>query len=436
MLRTVKNTTIFHHILGTTLIASVTNMFVWFAVTFWVFLQTDSVLATSYVAGIFAVANMLSAFVFGSIVDHTRKKTVMIYSSTISLVCYLFGLLLVMWCSPDVFTNATSPILWIFVLVVVFGSVAGNMRTIALATTVTMLFQEGRDKANGLVGAVNGVSFSLTSILSGLAIGFSTIEVVMFSSIIGTCIALLYVWCIPLYEAEIVHTDHDTSKFDFKQTFRIVSGIQGLFMLIFFTTFNNFLGGVFMALMDAYGLSLVSVQVWGTMFAIASLGFIVGSGYIAKYGLGQNPLRSMLLVNVVTWTTCIFFTIQPSALLLFGGMIIWMSLIPFIEATEHTVIQSVVPFERQGRVFGFAQSIESAATPITTFLIGPIATFIFIPFMTTGAGVDLIGSWFGVGQDRGIALVFIVAGCIGLLVTLCAFRTRAYHILSTQVPRS
>jgi MFS transporter, DHA3 family, multidrug efflux protein len=38
--------------------------------------------------------------------------------------------------------------------------------------------------------------------------------------------------------------------------------VEGLFGLIFFSTFNTFLGGVFMSLMDAYGLSLVSVQVW------------------------------------------------------------------------------------------------------------------------------------------------------------------------------
>ena len=147
-------------------------------------------------------------------------------------------------------------------------------------------------------------------------------------------------------------------------------------------------------------------------------------------------MRSMLMVNVITWTTCIFFTIQPSIILLFIGMAIWMTLIPFVEAAEHTVIQSVVPLERQGRVFGFAQSIESAATPVTTFLIGPIAAFIFIPFMTTGAGVDLIGDWFGVGQDRGIALVFMVAGVIGLVVTLLAFYTKAYQLLSAKMQES
>jgi hypothetical protein len=61
-------------------------------------------------------------------------------------------------------------------------------------------------------------------------------------------------------------------------------------------------------------------------------------------------------------------------------------------------------------VFGFAQSIESMATPITTFLIGPIAQWVFIPFMTTGAGVAFIGDWFGTGADRGMGLIFILAG--------------------------
>jgi DHA3 family multidrug efflux protein-like MFS transporter len=63
-------------------------------------------------------------------------------------------------------------------------------------------------------------------------------------------------------------------------------------------------------------------------------------------------------------------------------------------------------------------------------MIGPIAQLIFIPFMTTGAGVELLGGWFGTGTDRGIALVFIVAGLVGLIVTLVAMRSYAYRALS------
>ena len=187
-----------------------------------------------------------------------------------------------------------------------------------------------------------------------------------------------------------------------------------------------------MALMDAYGLSLVSVQTWGMMFGVLSLSMIAGSAYVAKYGLGKNPLRLILLINLISWATCLIFPIQASALLLGFGILVWLTLMPIAEAAEQTVIQNIVPLPRQGRVFGFAQSVESAASPITTFLIGPIAQFIFIPFMTTGAGVGLIGSWFGVGADRGIALVFICAGAIGSVVTLLAFRSNAYRLLSNH----
>jgi DHA3 family multidrug efflux protein-like MFS transporter len=92
----------------------------------------------------------------------------------------------------------------------------------------------------------------------------------------------------------------------------------------------------------------------------------------------------------------------------------------------------VVPPERLGRVFGFAQSVEQAASPLTAFLIGPIAQYVFIPFMTTGEGVRLIGSWFGTGTGRGIALVFIFAGVIGLIMTLIAKNSKYAKVLAER----
>jgi DHA3 family multidrug efflux protein-like MFS transporter len=187
--------------------------------------------------------------------------------------------------------------------------------------------------------------------------------------------------------------------------------------------------------MDAYGLLLVSVQVWGILWGFLSLGFIVGGLIVARRGLGESPLRTLFLANVAMWTVTTFFTLQASIVLLTFGMFVWLCLIPAVEAAEQTILQKVVPAERQGRVFGFAQSVEQAATPITAFLIGPIAELIFIPFMTTGAGVDLLGAWFGTGKDRGLALLFTVAGAIGLLVTLLAMRSNAYRKLSAPYRR-
>jgi len=109
---------------------------------------------------------------------------------------------------------------------------------------------------------------------------------------------------------------------------------------------------------------------------------------------------------------------------------VFMLLVPFAEAAEQTVLQKVVPFERQGRVFGFAQSIEQAASPLTAFLMGPIAQFLVIPYMTDGSGADTLGPWFGTGADRGLALIFIVTGILGVVATLLALRSRSYRRLS------
>ena len=50
----------FRHALANTLVASVVNYTVWFAVTFWVYLETHSVFATGVIAGIFLTFTALS----------------------------------------------------------------------------------------------------------------------------------------------------------------------------------------------------------------------------------------------------------------------------------------------------------------------------------------------------------------------------------------
>jgi len=432
----------FHLTLANSLVAFITNNFVWFAVTFWVYLETRSVIATSVMAGVFTLTIAFSGFFLGSLVDRYPKKRVMMLSSIVSLVLYAIAGFIFITTPYEEFADASSVRLWIFIVLTLVGAIGGNLRAIALSTLVTILVPEDeRDKANGLVGTANGVSFLGASIFSGLAVGYLSMFWVLAIAIVMSLlvIAHLATLTIPDLPKKIRHAhdgepehehDHTHEGVDIRGTIRAIRLVPGLFGLIFFHTFNNFLGGIFMSLMDAYGLLLVSVQVWGALWGFLSLGFIVGGIVVARKGLGKNPLRTLFLANILMWTICIFFTIQASIVLLAIGMFVWLCLIPAVEAAEQTILQKVVPPERQGRVFGFAQSVEQAASPITAFLIGPIAQLIFIPFMTTGAGVDLLGPWFGTGTDRGLALLFSIAGLIGLIVTLLAMRSYSYRALS------
>jgi DHA3 family multidrug efflux protein-like MFS transporter len=421
----------FHRLVANSLLASVTNSFLWFALTFWVFLETRSVAATAVIGGTYMLLLAASGLVFGTFVDRHRRKSAMMTSTLLSLAAYAAAGVVYLLASDRALRDLWDVAFWAFVVLVLFGAIAGNLRTVALSTTVTLLVPEERhDRANGLIGTVNGISFALTSVFSGLAIGLLGMGYALIIAAATTMLAVGHLITIKVAEEPPTRSKQPAQLIDIKGAVSAVGVVPGLWALIFFTTFNNLLGGVFMGLMDPYGLTLVSVEVWGTALAIMSAGFVVGGIVVARRGLGTQPVRALLLANVAMWTICVLFPIRSSIVLLTIGFMIYTALVPVVEAAEQTVLQKVVPFAEQGRVFGFAQSLETVASPVSTFLIGPLAQFVAIPLMTDGAGARLFGSWFGTGPDRGMALLFIAAGLIGLTITLLAFRSRGYRRLS------
>lgn len=413
------------------MLSSITNMTVWFAVIFYVFLQSQSVFATSLISGLFLAFTAGSGFWFGSLVDHHKKKIVMLGSSIFSLTSFVVGYYLYINASIGVFSSVSNWYLWVFVVVLLLGVIAGNIRNIALPTLVTLLVpEEGRDRANGLVGTASGIGFMVTSVISGYLVGAAGMSWVLILGISASILSIAHLLSIKIEEKKLIHLVGGKPRIDVTGTLKVIRKIPGLFALILFATFNNFLGGVFMSLMDAYGLSLVNVETWGLLWGFLSTAFILGGLLITKWGLGKNPLKSLMMANVVIWVISCIFTIYPSIILLTVGCFFYLAVVPYIEASEHTIFQKLVPIERQGRVFGFAQSVEQMASPLTAFAIGPITQFYFIPLMTDGWGAKLIGSWYGTGSARGIAIVFSLAGMIGLATTLLAWKSRYYHNLS------
>jgi MFS transporter, DHA3 family, multidrug efflux protein len=174
--------------------------------------------------------------------------------------------------------------------------------------------------------------------------------------------------------------DGSSSRIDVRGALESIRAVPGLMLLVLLAAFNNLLGGVFMALMDAYGLSIVSVQTWGLLFGVVSWAFIVGGLVVAKVGLGSRPARIVLAGNLVNWIVCATFALRSSIVLLGIGMLVWLLMIPVIEAAEQT------------------------------------------------------RGWFGTGPKRGLALIFTLAGLIGVVVTIGVRLSRSYRRLDVATP--
>lgn len=103
---------------------------------------------------------MVRSSFFGTIVDQHKKKFIFIVLSIGTLIMFLMAGVLYMTNSEQTLLSITNPMLWIFSLLILVGAIIGNMRGIALSTTVTLLVpKDRRANANGLIGTVSGIGF-------------------------------------------------------------------------------------------------------------------------------------------------------------------------------------------------------------------------------------------------------------------------------------
>lgn len=422
----------FLHVLVNTAVANITTSFLWFGLTFWIYAETRNVIATGVIGGAYMLFISVFSMFFGTMVDRFRKKPVMLWATMAAFVVFCLDTALFFWVGEAAIVDLTTPWFWIFAVVMLAGAVVEQLRSIALSTTVTLLVPDERHaNANGMVGTVQGVSMLVTSVLSGLSVGYLGMGWTLVIGLAAMLLAMLHLAALRIPEREIVHVEGTTKWVDIRGGWQAVLAARGLLALVLFSTINNLVGGVYMALMDPYGIDLFEVQGWGIWFAVASTGFIAGGAVIAATGLGKRPMRTMLLIAAFIGLVGAVFTLREWGWLFILGCWVYMAFIPAVEAAEQTVIQRVVPYEKQGRVFGFAMTFEAAAAPITSLLIAPIAQVWVIPYMREEGEAQW--SWLlGEGVNRGIALIFLVAGLICTLIAVLAFLTPQYRELSAQ----
>jgi DHA3 family multidrug efflux protein-like MFS transporter len=424
----------FAALLVNTAVANISTMFIWFGLTFWIYLETRNVLSTALIGAALMLFIALSSMFFGTLVDRFRKKPVMVWGTGIALAVFVADPLFFFAVGAEAIADLSRPWFWIFAVVMLAGAVVEQLRGIAMSTAVTLLVpEEKRANANGAVGAVDGVSMLVTSVFSGFAIGYLGMGWTLVIGVTAVAIAFVHLLMLRIDEPEVVGSgEAPTGWVDIRGGWRAVRGADGLFFLVIFTTLNNFIGGIYMALMDPYGLELMSVQQWGMAFAGASTGFIVGGIIISRTGLGKNPTRAMLLLASATGAVGMVFALREWAWLFIVGTWVYMALVPAVEAAEQTVIQKVVPYRQQGRVFGFAKTFEAAAAPVTSLAIGPIAEFFVIPHLRTPAGQAEWAWLLGTGEARGIALIFLIAGLVTVILGLGALALPQYRAISRQ----
>ncbi|HET7177069.1 MAG TPA: hypothetical protein VFI63_00110, partial [Solirubrobacterales bacterium] len=108
---------------------------------------------------------------------------------------------------------------------------------------------------------------------------------------------------------------------------------------------------------------------------------------------------------------------------------------PLLNGSNQAIWQSKVPPEVQGRVFGARRLIAQVSWPLATLLGGWLADHVFEPGMRPGGGLaPLFGGWVGTGPGAGMALLFVLTGALGIVVSLAAYSFPTLRDVEERVP--
>jgi MFS transporter, DHA3 family, multidrug efflux protein len=186
---TLRGMRTFYEVVANTLVATVTTIIAWFAITFWAYLQTNSVIVTTVLGLMYLGGNVLTGLLFGTLVDRYNKKTLMLVADAVTICLFAASFLLYINTPPEEFTNVNSVRLWVLISLVFIGIIIPNIRSIVQMTLVPVLVPaESLDRANGLTGMITGTSFLIGSLFSGFLVAQSGMYWALLLPIIVRCL--------------------------------------------------------------------------------------------------------------------------------------------------------------------------------------------------------------------------------------------------------
>ena len=401
-----------------------------FALSIWVYGQTDSVTQFSLPILSAAIPPILIGPIAGVYVDRWSRRWTMIISDFCAGLCTL----LVAW----LYLNGNLEI-WHICLTNVLRSSFSTFQGLAYSAATTLLVPKTNlARASGMVFTGQAISDLVAPTLA-----VTLLVIIQLPGIIAidfiTLIFALVSLAIAKFPEISIKIDEQTEGESFIQ--KLTYGWHyfwqrpGLLGLVAFIALCNFLVGATEVLDIPLILSFASTTTLGIVVSCANVGMLMGGLLMAIWGGFKNQMITIFISMFVIGLSIFSIGLRPSAILLTCANFSLLLMVSVINSAVQAIYQRKVAPEVQGRVFAFRKSVALATLPLSYVVAGPLADRVFEPLMNQDTLVARTIGWaIGTGPGRGIGLLFICMGSLTILATGIAYFFPRLRYLEEELP--
>jgi MFS family permease len=391
-----------------------------FALAVWAWQITGQATALALV-GFFAFAPLVLASPFaGALVDRWNRKATMILSdlaaaSSTAVVLFLYA------------TGSLQ--IWHLYVSGAFTAVFQAFHFPAYSAAVTTIVpKEHYGRASGMLSLAQSASGIFAPMFGVVLLGVVGVAGVLAADLVTCFVAVGVVLLARIPKPTVTSAGLKGRGSIWREAaygFRYIGERRSLLnLLLVFFVFN---------LVITFSLTLLNpmiltstgnnVVVLGSVQSAAGIGGVIGSLFMSAWGGPKRRVNGILMAML---SASLF------GVLLMGlrvGPFVWVAaafslafVVPIANGSSQALWQTKVAPNVQGRVFSTRLLISQISVPVSTVLSGVLADAVFEPAMRQGGGLVPVFGWL-VGSDTGsgMALMFVITGALGAMISLGAY---------------
>ena len=396
-----------------------------YALLVWVYEQEKTASSVTLLTICIFAPTILFRFLAGTFADRGDKKRIML-AADIFAACGTAVILLL-------HSFSVLRIWHLYVISALLSLMNAFQQPASYVATSLLVPKEHYTRVGGLQG-LSGALVSITAPALGAALlAFSGVKAVLWADLFSFFIAVTALLCfirIPKTASETKSGKEPILK-TVMAGFSYLRGHGIILRLVLFMTCVNFLaklGNDGMLAPFVLGRTGGDQRILGAVQSFVSLGVIAGSTLATWIRPPKNKPRFIFIATAIVFSGCVVQSLSARSWVWYAAAVYSYAAAALMNAVMTGFMRERIPSELQGRVFSAQSTLENCSIPLGLYLGGILNDRVFEPFMGKDSAVrDLLVPLFGTGKGSGTALVFFIAGSLGIVLCV-TFLVKRYHV--------